>query len=91
MSGAEPCTLGIWSVVKNESSVREKTYGSPMTKVSPAFTEGTKPSDPTNAAAASLEVASQQSCSSKRVGMNPRENITIKIGSNKDVVDSNSC
>lgn len=31
-----------------------ETYGSPMTNVSPAFTEGTRPSDPTKAAAASL-------------------------------------
>jgi len=36
---------------------REKgpgTYGSPITNVSPAFTEGTTPRDPTSAAAASL-------------------------------------
>jgi hypothetical protein len=31
-----------------------ETYGSPITNVSPAFTEGTRPSDPTKAAAASL-------------------------------------
>jgi hypothetical protein len=30
------------------------TYGSPITNVSPAFTEGTTPRDPTRAAAASL-------------------------------------
>ena len=31
-----------------------ETHGSPITNVSPAFTEGTRPSDPTKAAAASL-------------------------------------
>ena len=31
-----------------------ETYGSPITNVSPAFTEGTRPRDPTRAAAASL-------------------------------------
>lgn len=35
--------------------MRLETYGSPMTKLSPAFTDGTRPSEPTNAAAASLE------------------------------------
>lgn len=33
---------------------RKNTYGSPITNVSPAFTDGTRPSEPTNAAAASL-------------------------------------
>ena len=32
----------------------KKTYGSPMTKESPALTEGTRPNEPTSAAAASL-------------------------------------
>lgn len=33
---------------------RGKTYGSPMTKLSPALIDGTRPSEPTSAAAASL-------------------------------------
>lgn len=33
----------------------EETYGSPITKESPAFTDGTRPNEPTSAAAASLE------------------------------------
>jgi hypothetical protein len=45
---------------RNNSQVCSKrenrTHGSPMTNVSPAFTDGTKPSEPTSAAAASLRI-----------------------------------
>lgn len=37
-----------------EGGMSKRAHGSPMTKLSPAFTEGTKPSEPTSAAAASL-------------------------------------
>ena len=39
-----------YGIVMNEVG----TYGSPMTKESPAFTDGTRPNEPTSAAAASL-------------------------------------
>jgi hypothetical protein len=35
---------------------RAITYGSPMTKLSPALMEGTRPKEPTRAAAASLNI-----------------------------------
>lgn len=35
--------------------LRKFTYGSPMTKESPALMDGTRPREPTSAAAASLE------------------------------------
>jgi len=35
---------------------RTVTYGSPMTKLSPALIEGTRPKEPTRAAAASLNI-----------------------------------
>jgi len=37
------------------------TYGSPITKLSPALIEGTKPKEPTKAAAASLQNLISQS------------------------------
>jgi hypothetical protein len=40
--------------VLSEEDLRGITNGSPMTKLSPAFTDGTRPSEPTKAAAASL-------------------------------------
>ena len=41
-------------VAINMQRTKLETHGSPITNVSPAFTEGTRPSDPTKAAAASL-------------------------------------
>lgn len=59
MSGAEPWTLGkieseMGGRKYGEGDMSKRAHGSPMTKLSPAFTEGTKPSEPTSAAAASL-------------------------------------
>ena len=53
MSGAEPWTLDNRNLRRGNAG-KEGTYGSPMTKLSPALTEGTTPREPTRAAAASL-------------------------------------
>jgi hypothetical protein len=37
--------------------VRSGTYGSPITKLSPALIDGTRPRDPTRAAAPSLYIS----------------------------------
>lgn len=55
MSGAEPCTLRSPRSQNKNRDHKRKAHGSPIMKVSPALTEGTKPREPTRAAAASLE------------------------------------
>jgi hypothetical protein len=50
-SGAEPWTLPI-SIITHMRWM--ETYGSPMTKLSPALIDGTSPREPTRAAAPSL-------------------------------------
>lgn len=52
VSGAEPCTLR--NAVIRRTAI-DRTYSSPIMKESPAFTDGTKPNEPTSTAAASLE------------------------------------
>lgn len=54
ISGAEPCTLFKFNQTSSKLIVRKVTYGSPITNESPALTDGTRPSEPTSAAAASL-------------------------------------
>ena len=63
------------------------TYGSPITKLSPALIEGTRPSEPTRAAAASLRCAMK----AKEIPMtsNSRNNIAIKIGRDHHIIDPN--
>ena len=45
----------------NAAANSMSTYGSPITKLSPALMEGTKPKEPTKAAAASLRNLINQS------------------------------
>lgn len=57
ISGAEPWTLKDVSKGGIRDLAGMIAYGSPITKSSPAFTEGTKPSEPTRAAAPSLVIS----------------------------------
>lgn len=60
ISGAEPCTLvsqlnrSLQCMRVVELRVGSRTHGSPITKLSPALIDGTRPRDPTRAAAPSL-------------------------------------
>lgn len=56
MSGADPCTLfpPISQQLLSYERRRGMAYGSPMIKLSPALIDGTRPSEPTRAAAPSL-------------------------------------
>ena len=55
ISGAEPWTLFVFNQNYSKLVGEERTYGSPITNESPALTDGTRPSEPTSAAAASLK------------------------------------
>lgn len=84
MSGAEPWTLQmVCSMPKNTGA--DQTYGSPMTKLSPAFTEGTRPKEPTSAAAASL-LQIQPDDLLKHTA-NSRDNVSVEVRCDHDVVD----
>lgn len=68
------------------------TYGSPMANESPALSEGTSPSEPTRAAAPSLNGITfiRQSAYSqvKRIKVNSRDDVTVEVGRNGHVKDS---
>lgn len=67
-------------------SITFATHGSPITKLSPALIEGTRPREPTSAAAASL----QRALKAKEISMasNSRNNVAIKIGRNHHIIDT---
>lgn len=67
------------------SSITFITHGSPITKLSPALIEGTRPREPTSAAAASL----QHGIKRKEIPMtsNSRNNIPIKIGRDHHIIN----
>lgn len=59
-----------------------------MTKSSPALMEGTRPSDPTNAAAASLLRKSGWSLYFKWWHIDVRQDVAVEVRGNQDVVNS---
>jgi hypothetical protein len=59
------------------------TDGSPITKESPAFTDGTRPSEPTKAAAASLVDVGHHKL--RIVRSNLRNDVTIHVGRNSNI------
>lgn len=62
------------------------THGSPITKLSPAFTDGIKPNDPTRAAAASLKGEKLRPLQGFQ-GTILRDDIAIEIRGHHHVVD----
>lgn len=70
------------------TSTTVPTHGSPMTNVSPAFTDGTSPRDPTRAAAASLQCGLSKFGQTLSRSDNPRNDIAVEIWRNHYIVDA---
>jgi hypothetical protein len=60
------------------------TYGSPMTKLSPALIDGTRPKEPTRAAAPSLRSVMPTPGGSRD---DSRDDVSVKVGSDSHVED----
>ena len=63
------------------------TYGSPITKLSPALMDGIKPKDPTSAAAASLLFEKSFPLSDSFRSEHSRQDVAIEVGRNHYIED----